>query len=128
MPSTTMRSLLPLDLRIFKDLLSNLLGIEVLGRQCPGTRTLLWVICGNCFQRPQSIIMVAETEQPFGVRQVRAWARILNHRRLAACQVTHRPVADPRVLKSHARRLGTTELPARVLNVLTIGFCAAGHF
>src|SRR5207237_736740 len=50
----------------------------------------------------------------------RAWAGVLHHDRLPARQVAQRAIADPRVLEFHARRLGTAELAARLLDVSAV--------
>src|SRR2546422_10232732 len=68
-----------------------------------------------------------EAEHSLAVGQVRAWAGVLHHDRLPARQVAQRAIADPRVLEFHARRLGTAELAARLLNVSAVRLGAAGN-
>src|SRR5213079_742541 len=67
-----------------------------------------------------------EAKHSLAVGQVRAWAGVLHHDRLPARQVAQRAIADPRVLEFHARRLGTAELTARLLNVSAVRLGAAG--
>src|SRR5207253_8242354 len=61
-----------------------------------------------------------EAKHSLAVGQVRAWAGVLHHDRLPARQVAQRAIADPRVLEFHARRLGTAELAARLLDVSAV--------
>src|SRR5437899_12279905 len=54
------------------------------------------------------------------------WTSILNHSRFATGQIAKRAVADPGVLKFHARTLGATELSTRLLNVVLIRLRGVG--
>src|SRR5207237_6283769 len=58
-----------------------------------------------------------EAKHALAVGQERAWPGVLHDDRFAAGQITQRPIADPRVLKSHIGRPGAAELAARALNV-----------
>src|SRR5207245_9138896 len=61
-----------------------------------------------------------EPKQALGGRQVAAGTRVLNHRRLAAGQVTGGAVADPARPQLDVGRLGATELTPRLLDVSAV--------
>src|SRR5439155_26179144 len=85
------------------------------------------VVAGDALQRFDRLGERGEAEHSLAVGQVRAWAGVLDHDRLPARQVAQRAIADPRVLEFHARRLGTADLAARLLNVSAVRLGAAGN-
>src|SRR2546422_1635264 len=92
-----------------------------------GRAAMACVVAGDALQRLDRLGERAEAEHSLAVGQVRAWAGVLHHDRLPARQVAQRAIADPRVLEFHARRLGTAELAARLLNVSAVRLGAAGN-
>src|SRR5439155_21058989 len=68
-----------------------------------------------------------ETKHPLAVRQPGARAGVLDHDGLPAGQITQRSIADPRVLEFHARRLCTTELATRSLDIGAVLLRAARY-
>src|SRR5258707_9032748 len=81
-----------------------------------GRAAMACVVAGDALQRFDRLGERGEAEHSLAVGQVRAWAGVLYHYRLPARQVAQRAIADPRVLEFHARRLGTADLAARLLN------------
>src|SRR5213595_3994588 len=92
-----------------------------------GRAAMACVVAGDALQRLDRLGERGEAEHSLAVGQVRAWAGVLYHDRLPARQVAQRAIADPRVLEFHARRLGTAELAARLLNVSAVRLGAAGN-
>src|SRR5206468_8190916 len=97
-------------------------------RDVPGGPAMPLVIVVNGLQGVGRLPRGREAKYPLAIGQERAGPRILNHDRFAAGEVTHRAIADPGGLKSHVRRLGTTELAARALNVGLIRLRRGGDF
>src|SRR5881296_735343 len=80
----------------------------------------------DVFQRGGGSVERSKAEHTFPVGQVTARSGVLDDDRLAARQVARRPIADPGVLKLHARRLRTAELAARSLDVGAVRLGGAG--
>src|SRR2546422_5383825 len=92
-----------------------------------GRTAMACVVAGDALQPLDRLGERGEAEHSLAVGQVRAWAGVLHHDRLPARQVAQRAIADPRVLEFHARRLGTAELAARLLNVSAVRLGAPGN-
>src|SRR5439155_25754967 len=93
--------------------------------QVPGRAAVALVVASDCVQGSGGLVDGGKAEHAFTVDEVRARTRVLYHDRLAARQVAQRPIADPGVLELHARRLGATELAARLLDVRAVRLGAA---
>src|SRR5437016_6029075 len=101
--------------------------VEVGLDHLPRRSAVPFVVRVDVFKGRGRLLDSRESQESFAVGQERAGAGVLHNGRFAAGQITKRAVANPGILKPHARAFGATELAARLLNIRVVPLRRVGN-
>src|SRR6266851_5737914 len=104
----------------FQQSLDNIFRIEILLHQRATELAVFRIISRYSLEALDRLIKTREAKQSSIIWQEPAGAGVLNDGGLAARQVAERPITDPCVLQSHARRLDAAKLTERLLYVFLV--------
>src|SRR6266404_821086 len=105
---------------LFQQSLDDIFRIEILLHQRASELAMFRIIGRYSLEALYRLIETRKAKQSSIIWQESAGAGVLNDGGLAARQVAERPIADPCVLQSHARRLDAAKLTERLLYVFLV--------